>query len=135
MRRPLRAVSLIACLLALGLAGVRLWPRPPLAPAVPRSTAGYARGGELLRLTLARDGQYRLWTPYVSLPPRLTEAVVLYEDRAFWWHPGVNPLALLRASIANLSGSRRRGASTLSMQLARRLYHLDTRSIGGKVAQ
>jgi penicillin-binding protein 1C len=71
-------------------------------------------------------------------PPQLTRlpaAVVLYEDRWFYRHPGVNPVALARAVAHNRLGGRRFGASTITMQLARRVYRLDTRSPLGKLRQ
>jgi penicillin-binding protein 1C len=99
------------------------------------SRAVYAQGGELLRVTLASDGQYRLWVPLASISPLLVDAVLAYEDRHFYWHPGVNPASLLRSAWSSAGGARRLGGSTLTMQLARRLYAIDSRSIGGKMAQ
>lgn len=128
----LGATLLAATLL---LVAAHLWPKQPLAAAVPRSTAIRARHGELLRLTLASDGQYRLWVPLEDMPPRLADAVLLYEDHWFYRHPGFNPIALARAAVNNMGSARRIGASTLSMQLARRLYSIDTRSVGGKLCQ
>nr|WP_269106909.1 penicillin-binding protein 1C [Massilia sp. TS11] len=117
------------------LLAVRLWPHAPLRGAQPQSTAVYARDGSLLRLALASDGQYRLWVPLDQIDPRLAQAVQLYEDRWFFWHPGVNPVALARAAFATASGGARQGASTLSMQLARRLYRIPSQSVGGKLRQ
>jgi penicillin-binding protein 1C len=122
-------------LLVLSLLALRLWPGQSLQQAFPASRSVLAANGELLRLTLAADQQYRLWTPLAAMAPRLPEAVLLYEDRWFYWHPGVNPWALLRASVATASGSRRIGGSTISMQLARRLYQIDSRTVGGKLHQ
>jgi penicillin-binding protein 1C len=59
----------------------------------------------------------------------------LYEDRWFYQHPGVNPVALARAVSRNSLGGRRFGASTITMQLARRMYRLDSRSAQGKFRQ
>jgi penicillin-binding protein 1C len=117
------------------LLALRFWPHPPLRDAAPVSTALYARDGQLLRLALAPDDQYRLWVPLADIDPRLVQAVQLYEDRWYWWHPGVNPAALARAAGATWSGGARRGASTISMQLARRLYHIDSRTPAGKLRQ
>lgn len=117
------------------LLAARLWPHPPLRDAAALSTALYARDGQLLRLALAPDDQYRLWVPLADIDPRLVQAVQLYEDRWFWWHPGVNPAALARAAAATWSGGVRRGASTISMQLARRMYGIDSRTPGGKLRQ
>ena len=85
-------------LIAALLVGCRLWPHPPLRDAFPQSTAVYDDAGHLLRLTLASDGQYRLWTPYRDFPPQLVDAVLLHEDRWFWWHPGFNPWGLARGA-------------------------------------
>ncbi|KAF0814538.1 Penicillin-binding protein 1C [Andreprevotia sp. IGB-42] len=114
---------------------LRLWPHEPLSAAVPGSTALLARDGQLLRLTLASDEHYRLWLPLDDISPTLKNAVQVYEDRWFYWHPGVNPVALLRATVATYSGGNRQGASTLTMQLARLKYRLDTRSPAGKLKQ
>src|SRR5664279_846632 len=129
-----RALAGMAVLAALVLL-VRLAPWPPLSAAAPRSTAVYAQGGELLRLTLASDGQYRLWVPLERMAPTLPEAVQLYEDRWFRWHPGVNPAALVRGGFATYVDDSRQGGSTITMQLARRLYGIDSRSVPGKVRQ
>lgn len=134
MRRALRIVAGLALALCAALAALRLWPHAPLAARIPVSTAVHAAGGELLRLTLASDEQYRLWTPLEDVSPEYLRALRLHEDRGFSWHPGVDPQALLRAALATSRGSRQ-GGSTLTMQLARRLYGLDTRSIGGKLRQ
>jgi len=125
--------------LMLCMTGLRLWPRPPLRDAQAVSTAVYARDGQLLRLALAPDEQYRLWVPLADIDPRLPRAVLLYEDRWYWWHPGVNPAALARAALDTVRGGAkrgaRRGASTISMQLARRLYGIQSQSPSGKFRQ
>ena len=121
--------------LVLLLLVLRFSPHPDLLESQSWSRAVYAADGRLLRLALAGDQQYRLHTPLREISPAYVEAVLLYEDRWFYWHPGVNPLALGRSAYATLSGSRRMGGSTLSMQLARQLYQIDSRSVGGKVRQ
>jgi penicillin-binding protein 1C len=111
-------------------------PRPPLAARFGTSTAVYDSDGRLLRLTLAPDEQYRLWTPLGKISPQLVEAVLRYEDRWFPLHPGVNPIAIGRAVRMTYGGGGRRvGGSTVTMQLARRLWRLETRTIGGKLVQ
>lgn len=128
-----RALVLVALLLAILLP--RLLPKAPLSEAAPSSRSVTAANGELLRLTLAADEQYRLWTPLAEIAPAMQEAVLLYEDRWFYWHPGINPWALVRAALATATGSRRIGGSTVTMQVARRLYRIDSRSVGGKLRQ
>jgi penicillin-binding protein 1C len=102
---------------------------------VPLSTAVWSADGELLRVTLADDDQYRLWTPLHDISPELVQAFLLKEDRWFHWHIGINPIALVRAGYKTYAREDRQGGSTLTMQLARRLYRLNTRTIGGKTRQ
>ena len=135
IQRKLQKFSYVLLLLAIACILLRLLPKPALSSYFPSSRILSAANGELLRLTLASDQQFRLWTPLAQIATPLQEAVLLYEDRYFYWHPGVNPWALLRASVTTASGARRVGASTISMQLARRIYHIDSRSFRGKLQQ
>lgn len=113
----------------------RIFPKPPLLAHTPSSIAVYDARQHLLRLTLSSDEQYRLLLPLSGVNPALPEAISLYEDRWFRWHPGFNPWSLLRAGFSTATGQRRMGGSTITMQLARHLYHLDTRTIPGKMQQ
>lgn len=111
----------------------RLWPLP-----LPRD--------DLARVVLAEDGTplWRfadangVWRYPVSneqVSPYYLEALLTYEDRWFYSHPGVNPLALLRATWQNLSDARVvSGGSTLSMQVAR-LLDPHSRTLSGKFRQ
>jgi penicillin-binding protein 1C len=112
-----------------------LWPHPRLRERVPSSTAVWDEQHHLLRLTLAADGQYRVWTPLPKISPELREAAQLYEDRHFAWHYGFNPVALVRAAFSTATGPRRVGGSTITMQLARRLWHIPSHTIRGKLSQ
>lgn len=132
-RRWILFAAIIA--LAFALVLVRLWPREPLYSRIPSSTAVFDSKGRLLRLTLARDQQYRLWTPLDEVSPQFIEALLLHEDQHFYSHPGFNPYALTRAAMSSYSGEARMGGSTITMQLARLMYDLNTRSIAGKLEQ
>ena len=135
-RRGLRRCAIALAALALLVAGFALWPHPPLSGRWPQSTVLRDRDGALLRLTLASDQRYRLWAPLERIDPRLVEAVLLKEDQWFWWHPGFNPVSLVRGAWQTyVLGGVRQGGSTLSMQLARLLWRLNTRSAGGKLQQ
>jgi penicillin-binding protein 1C len=114
---------------------IRLYPSRPLRDWVPQSTTIWSADGELLRATLAADGQYRIWTPLNEMSPALVNAFRLKEDRWFYWHPGVNPFSLIRAAIKTWRGPGRQGGSTLTMQLARMVYHLNTKTPAGKIKQ
>ena len=130
-----RAFALAILGIFIALLSLRLLPKPPLRDFAQYSSAVYAEDGTLLRLTTASDEQYRLWTPLDSISPKVTEAVMLYEDRWFHWHPGVNPAAMVRSAYATVTGGRRQGGSTLTMQLARKRYAIDSRTFTGKMQQ
>lgn len=134
MRMRLRVACALALILLL-LLSVRIWPRAPLAEDIGASSAVFDRHGRLLRLGLAPDEQYRLWMPLDAFPPEFIELLLLHEDRAFFVHPGIDPLAVARAAWAQARGGARQGASTISMQLARLHYGLHTHSVAGKLQQ
>jgi penicillin-binding protein 1C len=110
-------------------------PKNPLSTYSVYSTAIYARHGELLRLTLASDQQYRLWIPLVKIPETVRTGTLLYEDRWFYRHPGFNPLALLRSAWMSYGRGAHQGGSTITMQVARQLYRIDSRNPLGKLRQ
>jgi len=123
-------------LAAFALALFVLVPRPPLKQGLTFSQAVYDDKGKLLRLTVSQDGKYRIWLPISKQSPLIAEATLLYEDRFFRWHPGVNPASLVRAAWQTyVAKGRRLGASTITMQLARIRYGIDSRSVSGKLHQ
>ena len=132
-----RFAILAALFLAAGI--VVLWhflPHRGLMSELSSSTAVYDSHHRLLRLTLSSDQKYRLAVPVERISPQLREAVLLHEDRFFYDHPGVNPFAIARAAWQTYAvRGRRVGGSTLTMQLARLLWHLNTRSPAGKLRQ
>ncbi len=84
------------------------------------STLVFDTHGKLLRATLAKDGQYRFPIESQELPEKYVTAVIASEDKRFFSHPGVDPLALAGAAVTNVeSGERIRGGSTITMQVAR----------------
>ncbi|MBQ3060152.1 MAG: penicillin-binding protein 1C [Desulfovibrio sp.] len=93
------------------------------------------RHGELLRLSLTPDQKYRIRISLEEIPPEALAAILEYEDRYFWLHPGVNPLSLLRGAAGMASGGRRMGGSTITMQVARLAYGLKTGSLSDKFRQ
>jgi penicillin-binding protein 1C len=129
-----RRVAHIAAILGLALLTVRAWPHERLSRRFPGSTTVWSADGELLRVTRTADDRYRLWVPLSEISPELVDAFLLKEDRAFYFHFGVNPLALVRAAVRSLAGDRQ-GGSTLTMQLARLTYRINTRTPRGKLRQ
>jgi penicillin-binding protein 1C len=110
-------------------------PRPLLLEDVPFSSTIHDRHGALLRLTTASDQRYRMRIGMDEVPEDLVKAVMTQEDRCYWQHGGVNPLSVLRAIGELIIGGPRSGASTLTMQVARLRYHLNTKTIPGKLRQ
>jgi penicillin-binding protein 1C len=111
-------------------------PKPHLLDETGFSPCYVDRNGKLLRLGLAEDDRYRVYVPLEKIAPALVEMTLRHEDRYFHEHAGFNPVALARAAWADMRGEGRRlGASTITMQLARLHYHLNTRTVGGKMAQ
>ncbi len=105
-------------LAALLLAWLCCLPRQ-LFKGVSYSTVVESAEGELLGARIAADGQWR-FPPSDTVPERFATALVQFEDRHFWWHPGVDPGALVRATVDNLrSGHVVSGGSTLTMQVMR----------------
>src|SRR5271169_2858301 len=67
------------------------------------STAYLASDGSLLKLTLSKSGKYRLPLKLEDISPQVVKGFTAYEDRWFYWHFGVNPVALGRAVFLDLT--------------------------------
>ncbi len=92
---------------------------PAKLQAPPWSHALFARDGQLLDVQIAADEQWRFPAPE-TLPEKYVQALLAFEDRHFFTHPGINPFALVRASFSNRRAGRIvSGASTITMQVAR----------------
>ena len=75
--------------------------------------------GYLLGAKIAKDEQWR-FPPLDSVPEKFKQAVLHFEDRFFYYHPGFNPASLIRAAYWNIKyGEIISGGSTLTMQLVR----------------
>jgi penicillin-binding protein 1C len=97
-----------------------LFPFPEARLRRAPSIVVYDRNGAPMRIILPPDGEVRIPIALDELPPELVRAVVTSEDRWFWRHPGVNPIAIARAAWSNARSRRRvSGASTIPMQIAR----------------
>ena len=88
-----------------------------------------------LRTFADSKGIWRYPIKLSQVSPLYIEALLNYEDRWFWHHPGINPFSIMRAAGQNmLSGKIISGGSTLSMQVAR-ILHPHERSVWGKTKQ
>lgn len=112
-----------------------LLPPPLPSPMARASTVVLARDGTPLRAFVSVDGVWRYPVTPVDVSPLYLEALLGYEDRWFFQHPGVNPVALVRALFQALwHGEIISGGSTLTMQVAR-LIEAIPRHAGGKLKQ
>ena len=91
-----------------------------------------AKNGEIINMKLSSDGIWRFHEQ--SFPNSLKQCVVLFEDRYFYYHFGVNFASIFRAFFHNLKSDNRIGASTITMQVARMLEPSD-RSYKNKIRE
>jgi len=97
-----------------------LFPFPQGALTRPAATMVVDARGEPLRFFLAPDEAWRFPVRLADVPEPVVRVFVASEDKRFWSHPGVDPLALARAVAANLAAGRVvSGASTIPMQVSR----------------
>ena len=90
------------------------------------------KNGEIINMKLSSDGIWRFHEQ--SFPNSLKQCVILFEDRYFYYHFGVNFASIFRAFFHNLRSDNRIGASTITMQVARMLEPSD-RSYKNKIRE
>jgi penicillin-binding protein 1C len=82
------------------------------------------RRGVLLREFLNDEQGRGAWKSLEEVSPALLQAIIAVEDKRFYYHPGVDPIALVRALAGNIrAGAFRSGGSTLTQQVIRNVYH------------
>ncbi|OCH98571.1 penicillin-binding protein 1C [Legionella jamestowniensis] len=137
MKRFLKMLSItFVVLFVSGWALLFFSSKPPLLQGMSFSTAVYDSQHHLLRLTLSHDDKFRLFIPLSQTSPKLIDATLLQEDQYFYWHFGINPLAMLKAGWQTyFVKSRRLGASTITMQVARIRYQINSKKVSGKLWQ
>ncbi|MBC7837792.1 MAG: transglycosylase domain-containing protein, partial [Nitrospiraceae bacterium] len=88
---------------------------------------------ELLSGVRGESRQVREWVPLAQIPPRMVEAILTIEDRRFYSHFGIDPIAVGRALWANfIKGGVVQGGSTITQQLAKNLFYSPQRTMGRK---
>jgi penicillin-binding protein 1C len=123
LKKWLTLLTVVSLSFLLLFMGALRWVSLPVEKLnAPQAFRFYDRNEQLLQVIISDDQFFRLSVNLSELPPLLVESLLLQEDQYFYSHPGVNPLAIVRAMVANVSSGRVvSGASTLSMQLARML--------------
>ncbi|MEP6464718.1 MAG: penicillin-binding protein 1C [Parafilimonas sp.] len=93
------------------------------------------KDGNLLSASIAADGQWRF--PYdEDVPDKFSKCITTFEDKRFYYHPGVDPIALSRAVIQNIKTKNViSGGSTLTMQVIRLSRSAKSRNIFNKIIE
>ena len=111
----------------------RIWPLP-LKEVNPARVVVTEEGTPLWRFA-DDEGIWRYPVTIEDVSPRYLDALIHYEDRWFWKHPGINPFAIVRAAWQGITAGRVvSGGSTLTMQVAR-LIEPHPRTFTGKARQ
>lgn len=122
------AATILACLLYL------ITPVPESLLTTHYSTIVTTLDDELLDASIARDQQWRF--PSDAPPPRYITALLAFEDKRFYQHPGIDPIAIARAAVLNIKHGRIvSGGSTITMQLARLLRKNQARTFYQKAIE
>lgn len=80
--------------------------------------------------------QVREWVPYDDMPARFIDVLLAIEDRRFFSHPGIDPVAVARAVWTNVArGTVIQGGSTITQQLAKNLFYSPQRTLGRKLKE
>ena len=94
----------------------------PLPSQINYSQIIVAQNGTVLSAFLSADDKWRMKTELNEITPELQKAFIAKEDKYFYYHLGINPIAILRAAFNNfVKGKKTSGASTITMQVARLL--------------
>jgi len=84
------------------------------------------KNGEIINAFLSIDDKWRMYTEINEISTKLKKTIIFKEDKYFYYHPGINPISIIRALINNIHyGRRTSGASTITMQVARLLEPKD----------
>src|SRR6476619_8487407 len=102
----------------------------PLGRDLELSKSVLDRNDRLLRSYVTSQGRWRLPATKEQVDPRYLDVLLAYEDKRFWQHHGVDPLAFGRAALQFIThGEIVSGGSTITMQVARLLEPRAQRSI------
>jgi len=138
-RRIARWALGIAALVGAGAFGLDRLDRalpPPLEQAGLESVEVTGRDGALLRVFANAEGRWRLPIDLDRIDRDFLAMLVAYEDKRFWSHHGVDPLAMGRAAAQFVANGRIvSGGSTITMQFARLIEPRAERSFGAKIRQ
>ena len=135
MKRTMLLSLGVALFVFIGAVSMSVLIPPNLAKYHDRSQTVLAGDGSILRAFLSKDGMWRIPMRHHDVEPRYKDFLIAYEDKRYWSHFGVDPIAVLRASGQLISSGRIiSGASTITMQVAR-LLEPRPRTLGSKLIE
>ncbi len=117
--------TILAAIALFGIVLILAWPRLPSLealtdyhPKIPLRV--YTADGHLI----GEFGEERReFVPIGEVPETMKQAILAAEDERFYQHPGVDVMGILRAAWTNfVSGGKKQGASTITMQVARNFF-------------
>jgi penicillin-binding protein 1C len=109
---------------------------PKIKFSKPYSVVLYDSNGDLLDYQVAKDGQWRLKNNYDKIPEKYLYCLLLFEDKNFFFHKGIDIIALFRAAFLNLKHNKKvSGGSTITMQVARLYYGNSKRTYIQKIKE
>ncbi|KPF77512.1 penicillin-binding protein [alpha proteobacterium AAP81b] len=122
-------------LLGLAVAVALAWRQLPGFDEMMRSPKGQS-----VQLRAADDSvlltvgpSYGEWLPFARIPKTMVAAMIAVEDKRFWYHPGVDPIGIARATVVNFRAGRKvQGASTITQQLARNIFLTSNKTFARK---
>ncbi len=131
-----RRMLVVCAAAALAFAAMLAWPMDTrVYLELSDSNELLDRNGRPLYMFLNSEEQWCFPRSMANISPHLLHATVAAEDKRFYSHPGVDPLAIVRAALTNLRGNKVvSGASTVTMQVVKRGLP-PSRSVRGKLGQ
>jgi penicillin-binding protein 1A len=131
-----RLLFLVGLLAFTALAGAAyLLTRVPLPPERPQAQTTFLTDVTGARLATLSGGVDRVYTPLDQIPKVVQDAVVATEDRGFFRHAGVDPVGIMRATVADLRGHSLQGGSTITQQYVKNAYVGNERTFARKVKE
>ena len=138
VKRLLYSAAALVTLMFGGLILSLFLPFPELNTFMQRdwSTRVYDRSGNLVQILALENGIRREYTALDSMPSHAVRIFIAAEDKDFFSHHGVDPLAVMRAAYQNITSRKRiSGASTITMQLARLIIPAQKRTLRAKIRE
>ncbi len=121
-------------LIVLGIVGFQIESKLQTAYLDGRSPKIMDRHGALILLEPNDKQFYSLYG--TTIPPLFTSWLLKKEDRYFYYHPGINPVSLIKATLDKLGLIKRRGSSTITQQTTKLLLKNETdRSLKNKITE